>query len=72
MHVEIATEPESDLHRAVERYADDHDLSAAEAYATLLEDGLATNVADQPTAAEDDHDAIGESDGAPEAPKSPE
>ena len=69
MQAEIATEPGSDLHRAVERYADEHDLPMADAYATLLEDGLAANVADQPTAAEDDHDAIGGSDEAPGSPE---
>lgn len=69
MQTEIATEPESDLHRAIEAYADDHDLPMADAYVDLLEDGLAANVADQPTAAEDDHDAVGDSDEAPESPE---
>jgi hypothetical protein len=38
----------------------------ADVYAELLEDGLATNVAAQPTAAEGDDDAIGRSDEAPQ------
>jgi plasmid stabilization system protein ParE len=64
MHVEIATEQGSDLHHAIEQYAEDNDLSSAAAYATLLEDGLAANVAEQPTTAEADQDATGQSDDA--------
>lgn len=69
MHVEIAAEHGSDLHRAVEQYAEDHHLPVADAYADLLEDGLAANVAEQPTAAEADDEAIGRSDGAPQPPE---
>ena len=69
MHVEIAAEHGSDLYRAIEQYADDHDLPMAEAYVGLLEDGLAANVADQPTAAEADDEAIGESAEAPQPPE---
>lgn len=69
MHVEIATDSESDLYRAVEQYADDHDLAMADAYVDLLEDGLAANVAEQPTAAESDDEAAGESAEAPQPPE---
>lgn len=41
----------------------------ADAYATLLEAGLAANVAEQPTAAEADDEAVGESDKALQPPE---
>ena len=40
----------------------------ADAHTDLLEDGLATNVTEQPTAAEADDEAVGENDEAPQPP----
>ena len=47
-------------------HAKDDDLSTADAYIDLFEGGLAANTAEQPTAAERDVDAVGESDEAPQ------